>query len=145
MDIRSHEQTHMHKTDLGTDTVIIMPLSSVGLAGPSPSDISGAELEFDLFLQIGREYDFLTSRGMRDCTTGSGMSTHVSSKCTRPPPGLLKTPSSTATWVSEGIVKVAVEDVMVVVEEAEDPRASDQGLLGACSGHENKSVTAARS
>lgn len=71
-------------TDLGTGTVITTPFSSGGLADTAPSK-SELTLEFDRFLQSGREYDFLTRRGMRDWLIGSGMRTQLSSKwtCTR--------------------------------------------------------------
>ena len=43
-------------TDLGTETVNTMPLSSVGLAGPGAvSTTPGGGFEMALFFQMGRE------------------------------------------------------------------------------------------
>lgn len=84
-------------TDLGIGTVINTPGLSSGLEGSVPSTSDGG-FEFDLRRQRGSEYDFLMSRGILDWTTGSGMRTQMSSKCTA---GLL----SSSKTVDLGIVE----------------------------------------
>jgi hypothetical protein len=73
------------EANLGIATVMVTPPVSLGgLEGVGTSSSGSPEgcWELDLFFQSGREYDFLTMRGLRDCTTGSGITTQESSKCT---------------------------------------------------------------
>ena len=72
------------EANLGIATVMVTPLSLGGLEGTGASSSVSPEgcCELDLFRQSGREYDFLTRRGMRDCATGSGITTQESSKWT---------------------------------------------------------------
>ena len=117
-------------THLGSGTVNDTPDLSSGL--PAISTVSSGGFELDLFLQSGSEYDFLTSRGMRDCTTGSGMTTQVSSNCTA---GVLASSSvviaaliavdTMGTSTDENTIAVLV--ALLVVRDSEQGRGTGEG------------------
>ena len=119
-------------THLGTGTVKDIPdLSSGGL--PAISTASGG-FEFDLFLQSGSEYDFLISRGMRDCTTGSGMTTQVSSNCTASGPssssardGLLSAADTMGTSMDGESAMLVVVALLVVCDSDQEGGRGGRG------------------
>ena len=115
-------------THLGTGTVKDTPDLSSGLPAISTAS-ARRRFELERLLQSGREYDFLMSRGILDCTTGSGMRTQVSSKCT---PGALSS-SRTADEGMEDSVGSSTdgEQAMVDVgEKGENMEARGGGYLG---------------